>query len=67
MDNIETNMMILDYIKKCIFENPNLRFTQILFHLNINRKGAGGDPARMDDNFYDANYQVIDRIKKTNP
>jgi hypothetical protein len=36
MTRLEANLKILDVIKQYVFDNPTMRFHQVLFNLNIN-------------------------------
>ena len=59
---------ILTLIEQYMNENPNLRFTQVLFNLGINQFGGdnttpGGSPYLLRDCYYDSDNMVLKRME----
>lgn len=52
---------ILDMITKKLIENPELRFTQVLWLFDINEKH--GNTEYMKDNFYNSDKFLIKKMK----
>ena len=59
---------ILSLIEQYMNENPNLRFTQVLFNLGINQLGGenttpGGSPYLLRECYYDSDAMVLKRME----
>lgn len=48
MTRLEANLKILDYIEQYICNNPDVRFHQALFNLNINEFETKDDLGRIE-------------------
>ncbi len=59
---MKKNLKIIEKIFNYIHENPNQRFAQILFNLDINQIKKENDEVR--DIYYDSNEEILDRIEK---
>lgn len=59
---IDNNNKILDIISEYILKNPDQRFGQILFNLNITNSEK--DSIELRDIYYDSNEEILKRIKK---
>lgn len=61
----DEHQKILELVKSYLDENPNLRFSQALFNLNINQKPDSPDKIYervLRDNYGDTDSTVLERI-----
>lgn len=56
----ESNFEIIDILQKEASENPNLRFTQLLWSLGIFRRSLNG----IEDTFYEESVDTLEKLKQ---
>jgi hypothetical protein len=64
-DRLENNLKIIDILKTCASQNPDLRFWQLLVASGIIEFTSNTDSFVVKDSFYEESAVTLNRLKKS--
>lgn len=64
-DRLENNLKIIDILKTCASQNPDLRFWQLLVASGIIEFTSNADSFVVKDSFYEESAVTLNRLKKS--
>ena len=64
-DRLESNLKIIDILKTCANQNPDLRFWQLLVASGIIEFMSNADSFVVKDSFYEESAVTLNRLKKS--